>query len=284
MRTQAAGPQRDRRIKRDCPNCGTGSAGAADVAYGVPEWPMKRCRKCQLVYLEWVPDLSRLSDELAWTDQRKKNWDRRLKKQPIFARLDLMTLWRTKLFYDATAASSVARYAKKGPVLDVGCGGGKKFAQLAEGFIPHGIEIEAKTAAKANDLFSARGGRAVHADGVSGLAALPRGYFTGVVLWSYLEHEARPLEALEGVRNVIRHDGVVVVKVPNYGSLNRRLFGRWWPGFRHPDHVQYFTPQTLKALARRAGFGARFRLYGRLPFNDNMYAILRPMPGDASTA
>src|SRR5436305_2084237 len=216
MQMQEVTVQSDgRRMRRDCPNCGTDSKVAADVGYGVAEWPMKRCSECGLVYLQWVPDVAVLIDELAWTDQRKKNWDRRLKEQPLFARLDLLTLWRTKIFYDATPANSIASFAKQGPVLDVGCGGGKKFAELPAGFVPYGIEIEAKTAARADELFSRRGGHAVHADGVSGLTAFPQNYFAAVVLWSYLEHEARPLEALKGVRRVIREDGAVLIKVPN---------------------------------------------------------------------
>ena len=265
-------------IKRNCPICGGNSDKATPVKYGVPEWPMVKCPDCGLVYLQWVPDIARLVNELAWTDQKKKNWDKRLEEQPIFARFDKMTLWRTKLFYDATPAKGIRAFAEEGPVLDVGCGNGKKLAKLPEGFIPHGIEIEGKIAAKANALFAERGGRVVNADGVSGLDALPRSFFSGVILWSYLEHEARPLEALKGVRKVIRENGVALVKVPNYASLNRKVFGHRWPGFRHPDHVQYFTPATMSALAERAGFDAKFRLYGQLPFNDNMYAVLRPKP------
>lgn len=237
---------------------------------------MKRCQECDLIYLEWVPELSRLVKEMAWTEERTRNWERRLQEQPIFARLDQLTLWRTKMFGDATPARGLQAWAPLGPVLDVGCSTGKKFATLPRGYIPHGIEIEASAALKANKLFSERGGYAIHADGVSGLEKFPERYFSGVTLWSYLEHEARPSEALTGVRRVIRDDGVVLVKVPNFACWNRRFYGRKWPGFRHPDHVQYFTPRTLNYIAERAGFTAKFRLYGRIPFNDNMYAILRP--------
>jgi hypothetical protein len=74
----------------------------------------------------------------------------------------------------------------------------------------------------------------------------------------------------------VRQDGIVLVKVPNFACWNRVLLGSKWSGFRNPDHVQYFTPPTLARLARACGFAVKFRLYGRIPFNDNMYAILRP--------
>ena len=125
-------------------------------------------------------------------------------------------------------------------------------------------------------IFAPRGGKVVNADGVSGIAQFPAASFTGISLWSYLEHEARPREALEATRAAIRPDGIVLVKVPNYDCWNRVVLGSNWSGFRHPDHVQYFTPATLAALAQATGFDSRFRLYGKIPLNDNMYAILRP--------
>ena len=266
-----------KRIHRDCPSCGAASADMKLVSYSDPDWPMKHCSECDLVFLEWVPEYGELYNALAWTKQREKEEQRRLKTQPIFARIDLMTRWRLGILGDATPAGGLHAWAKPGPVLDVGCGSGKAFAALREGYVPYGIDIEANAAAAANKLFEPRGGHVVNADGVSGLAEWPEGFFTGVSLWSYLEHEARPKEALAATRRVVRKDGIVLVKVPNYACWNRSLLGGKWSGFRNPDHVQYFTPPTLARLAQACGFSVKFRLYGRIPLNDNMYAILRPV-------
>jgi SAM-dependent methyltransferase len=246
------------------------------MPYSHPDWPMKRCLSCELIYLEYVPTFARLFDELAWTEQRKRQWERRIKEQPILARLDKWTLWRLGLFGDPSPAGGLRAWAEPGAVLDVGCSTGKAFARLDPRYTPHGIEIEARAAAEAHKEFERRGGRVVNADGVTGLAQFPSGYFTGISLWSYLEHEARPKEALVGVRRVLRARGIVLVKVPNFDCWNRSVLGSKWPGFRHPDHVQYFTPKTLTHLAQACGFRATFRLYGRIPTNDNMFAILRP--------
>ncbi|HEY4943728.1 MAG TPA: class I SAM-dependent methyltransferase [Rhizomicrobium sp.] len=265
------------RLHRDCPSCGAPSSEAAPAGFGVAEWPMVRCATCDLIYLQWVPLYSALYDDLAWTSQHKKEEQRRLDTQPILARIDLATRWRLGLLGDATPAGGLQAWAQPGPVLDVGCSSGRAFAALRPGYIPHGIEIDSGAAEKANAAFAARGGRVVNADGVSGMAQFPPDYFTGVSLWSYLEHEARPKDALEQTRRVLKKDGVALVKVPNFSSLNRRVLGEKWPGFRHPDHVQYFTPATLATLARACGFSVKFRLYGMMPGNDNMYAILRPV-------
>jgi SAM-dependent methyltransferase len=237
---------------------------------------MVKCARCGLIYLEWVPAYNALYHELAWTKQREREEQRRLQKQPLLARIDLATRWRLGILGEATPAGGLKAWARPGPVLDVGCSTGKAFAALPDGYVPYGVEIEANAAKTANDIFAPRGGKAVNADGVGGISEFPAAMFTGISLWSYLEHEARPREALEAVRRVLRPDGIVLVKVPNYDCWNRSVLGSNWPGFRHPDHVQYFTPATLATLARATGFDVRFRLYGQIPLNDNMYAILRP--------
>lgn len=264
------------RTHRDCPACGAASASSPLVRYQHPDWPMRRCAACALVYLEWVPEYGALYDEISWTRQHKKEELRRLKAMPILARLDMWTRWRLGLFGDATPAGGLNAWAKPGPVLDVGCSIGKGFDKLTAARIPHGIEIDAKAAAMAQEKFAPRGGKVINSDGVGGLKQLPAKYFTGVTLWSYLEHEANPREALEETRRVLTNDGIALVKVPNFNCVNRMVLGKNWPGFRHPDHVQYFTPATLGAMAKKAGFEVKFRLYGHIPTNDNMYAILRP--------
>jgi hypothetical protein len=60
--------------------------------------------------------------------------------------------------------------------------------------------------------------------------------------------------------------------------------GRRWCGFRYPDHLNYFTPDTLRRLARQAGFECGFGPGWRLPVSDNMWALLRKpaVPTDAN--
>lgn len=277
MSSAAQSPAPQGRVHRDCPACRTPSSTATPVKYTHPDWPMVKCAHCGLVYLEQVPVYDALYDELAWTKQHQREEQRRLKTQPIFARLDLMTRWRLGILGEATPAGGLSAWAKPGPVLDVGCSTGKAFEKLPDGYIPFGVEIEARAAAEADAKFAPRGGKVVNADGVGGMNSFAPQTFTGISLWSYLEHEARPREALEAARRAVRPDGIVLVKVPNYNCWNRAILGKNWTGFRHPDHVQYFTPETLSFLAKETGFSAYFRLYGRIPVNDNMYAILRPL-------
>jgi hypothetical protein len=92
---------------------------------------------------------------------------------------------------------------------------------------------------------------------------------------SFLEHESQPLPFLKRLHQRLTPDGEIVLKVPNFSCWNRKVLGKKWSGFRFPDHVNYFTPQTLKRLAHEAGFRiSRQWIIDRFPFSDNMYAVL----------
>ena len=72
----------------------------------------------------------------------------------------------------------------------------------------------------------------------------------------------------------LKPGGKVFVRVPNFGSLNRRVIGKAWCGFRHPDHVNYFTTDTLERLAGQLGFRVQILNKGTLWVDDNIKAVL----------
>ena len=166
-----------------------------------------------------------------------------------------------------------------GNILDLGCGDGHALMGFPPSFTPFGIEISSRLAAAADGAFAARGGYAVNAACTEGLRQFPEGFFAAASLRSYLEHEADPLPVLDGLRRVLAPDGFAVVKVPNYGSINRIVMGRRWCGFRYPDHLNYFAPDTLRAMAGKAGFMTDFGLTGCLSTSDNMWAVLTRRTG-----
>ena len=100
-----------------------------------------------------------------------------------------------------------------------------------------------------------------------------------IVLSSFLEHEAAPLPLLRHCRAALQPGGFVLVKVPNHASWNRHLRGPRWCGYRWPDHVNYFTPATLRAMAERADLTvARMSWHDRFALSDSLYAVLRRDP------
>jgi SAM-dependent methyltransferase len=269
---------RVRVIARRCPLCDRDD-GAGIAGYGAAIWQVVRCRLCRFVYLDRAPDYEALFAQMAWEKTTVAEVDRRAQLRPLSHRLSKATRLRMRLLPRKKMGDLVRRHAPLAPgspgnVVDLGCGSGTQLAGLDPGYVPFGVEISAELARAADTLFRARGGRAVNQPALLGLATFPDGFFAAAILRSYLEHELAPRAVLEALHRTLAPGGVALVKLPNYGSLNRLVTGRKWCGFRYPDHVNYFTPASLRAMAERCGYRVRFGLTDRLPTSDNMYAVL----------
>jgi SAM-dependent methyltransferase len=149
-------------------------------------------------------------------------------------------------------------------------------AALRARCVPHGVELSTELARLSNEALAPFGGHCEHASAVDGMARFAPGSVDVIVLSSFLEHEIAPLPLLRHCRTALRGAGVVLVKVPNHASWNRALRGPRWCGYRWPDHVNYFTPDTLQAMAEKAGLAVeRMHWRDRLPLSDSLYAVLR---------
>jgi SAM-dependent methyltransferase len=261
-------------VHRNCQLCGRNNDDAPPSAFSYRPWTIKECPGCGFVYIDTAPRYEVQTATMAWERTTKIEEQRRAALRPISYKLSKRTRFRMHFLPKRTMVGYVAARIEGGHVLDLGCGDGHAMAGFPPPFVPFGIEISAAAAAIADRAFRARGGHAISAPCVEGLRRFPKGFFAAASLRSYLEHEAEPLRVIENLRRVLAPRGFAVVKVPNYSSLNRRVMGRRWCGFRYPDHLNYFTPETLGSMAHKAGFETDFGLTGRLPTSDNMWAVL----------
>jgi DNA-binding response OmpR family regulator/SAM-dependent methyltransferase len=259
---------------RNCPLCRRNNDRAAASGHSHGPWVVKQCPDCGFVYIENAPQYESQFEMMAWERTTKIEQERRAELRPLSYNASKRSRVRLQLLPKRTMRGYIAAQIDSGNVLDLGCGGGQAMESFPPSFRPFGIEISSEAAATADHAFRARGGYVINSACVDGLRGFPDGFFAAASLRSYLEHEADPLPVLENLRRVLAPFGFAVVKVPNYGSLNRRVMGRGWCGFRYPEHLNYFTPKTLRTMAARAGYEIGFGLSGRLPTSDNMWAVL----------
>ncbi|CAH1905776.1 Methyltransferase domain-containing protein [Candidatus Nitrotoga sp. HW29] len=257
--------------------------------YSKDEWIIVECSETGIVYLQNPPDYSRLVDELAWEKQFSEERARRKAREPVAffissAIKKLRSKLRKKERIETVSEKILKQLLANGKtslnVLDVGCGIGEKLAKIANHMnskqsVPIksiGIEISQAQAAEANTHLKKIGGYCIHNSAIGGLKEISDNSIDVIILCSFLEHETSPLQLLKICKEKLDRHGKIVIKVPNFASFNRIVRQDKWCGFRYPDHVNYFTPKTLRLIVEHSGL--KVDSLNALPTNDNMWAIV----------
>ena len=84
-------------------------------------------------------------------------------------------------------------------------------------------------------------------------ANFPADFFDVVTMWDVIEHFADPLRELREVHRLLKKEGVLCIHTINIESPLAKLMGANWPWLMEM-HLYYFSPETLSAMLRKAGF------------------------------
>ncbi|VVE32895.1 class I SAM-dependent methyltransferase [Pandoraea soli] len=136
-----------------------------------------------------------------------------------------------------------------GTLLELGCAYGF-FLNLARAhFDVYGIEIcsDAVQACNARGLVNVKQGTAESHE----LQAIPRP--DTVVMLDVIEHLQSPEKVLEMVARRLKPGGTVLLTTGDFASWPARLFGKNWRLMTPPQHLWFFTPESLNALGTRCG-------------------------------
>jgi 2-polyprenyl-3-methyl-5-hydroxy-6-metoxy-1,4-benzoquinol methylase len=174
---------------------------------------------------------------------------------------EAVTERRARRILELVAAEQPGARLAGARVLDIGCDTGEFASALARlsGAEAYGVDVAQRPLRRAQEL----GLEVSHGD----LSLAPSNFqdFALVTAIDVIEHVPDPGALLEEVRRRLARGGLVYLETPNWrsavyeagslaalavGSRPTRGLERLFP----PEHVQYFTPEGLRALARRAGF------------------------------
>lgn len=163
---------------------------------------------------------------------------------------------------EKTAAFLVAhfdRYRAGGGrrLLDFGCGGG----WLLRYAIEHGWQGTGYDASGEAIESARRQGLPV----VDDVEALPAGGFDVAIVNKVFEHVEDFGRTLAQLRRLLAPEGILLINVPNVGSLRARLSNPFFVEYLHfderhrafPIHLSYFNPRTLTRLLERNGYRVR---------------------------
>ncbi len=79
--------------------------------------------------------------------------------------------------------------------------------------------------------------------------------FDLVLMLNLIEHVHSPEKVLKNIKTLLTADGKVLIKTPNYDSLDARIFRhKNWAGYHCPRHWALFTKETLIDLCQKSGY------------------------------
>jgi 2-polyprenyl-3-methyl-5-hydroxy-6-metoxy-1,4-benzoquinol methylase len=145
----------------------------------------------------------------------------------------------------------ILRHQKPGRSLDIGCGTGILVEEAAKlGYESHGIDVSphglSSRLVSLGDRFK---------QGTIDEVQYPSGHFDLVTLCDVIEHIYNPKAFARAVHQIVAPNGIVALATPNYDAPLRKLLGNRNVSFKIPEHVTYYTTNTL-ALA----MGDKFEL------------------------
>jgi 2-polyprenyl-3-methyl-5-hydroxy-6-metoxy-1,4-benzoquinol methylase len=190
---------------------------------------------------------------------------------PIFSEEDTQRNYSIQYYVDSEAkeySNAEYRYqglseyrSSHGSILDIGCGRGHFLKICAErGWDTYGIDVSLEAANFAREKF----GLKVFVGELQD-ASLPSESFDVIVMNSVLEHLGKPVSFLTEFHRILKRDGLLVVAVPNEGSVYHKitnlyfkLKGRKWVSNLSPLYSPYrmhgFAPKTLNIILQKTGF------------------------------
>jgi SAM-dependent methyltransferase len=202
-----------------------GSEDAAEELRSSNHYPILRCRKCSMVFTD---DRTAPAAETLYPvgGQSGRRFARRIG-------------WMLRMFLKQREAF-VRRLKPSGRLLDFGCGNGAFALQMSQaGFDAVGIDpFSLGTTVTGHRL------ELIQAPWEEVRGRL--GSFDVITLWHVLEHLDRPVEMLGRLVPHLAPDGVLVISVPNFGSLQSAMFRGTWFHLDPPRHLSHFELRTLE--------------------------------------
>lgn len=226
------------KARHECPSC---FSRATSVAY--PEacdyirgeaFEVVQCKECALAWTSPVPnDLGPYYPH-------------------FYRRYNPLVLSTLTFLYRRRVARWCRKLTKVGSALELGCGDGLMLRALrSHGWDVAGTERTEDMARFARENF----GLTVYVEPQNPIPREAR--FNLVVMFQVLEHIEAPVEELQRVAGLLEDDGVVIVGVPNFASWQSRFGRSSWLHLDVPRHLTHFSPQSLAAVAAKAGLEIR---------------------------
>jgi 2-polyprenyl-3-methyl-5-hydroxy-6-metoxy-1,4-benzoquinol methylase len=79
------------------------------------------------------------------------------------------------------------------------------------------------------------------------------GQFDAITMWHVLEHVHDLSAYIQQLKSILRDNGKILIAVPNYTSLDAKIYQQYWAAYDVPRHLYHFSPRSVQMLMEKHG-------------------------------
>lgn len=230
----------------NCPVCGSSDIknvlSAKDYTVSSETFVVAECNSCSLRFTQDIPDPNSIlpyykaEDYISHTDQSKGmiGW--------LYKKVRVRTLVRKRNLIERKSG------VNKGSLLDVGSGTGAFVNEMKlNGWRAIGLEPDAGARNLAKQLYD------LNLLDDKEFFHLQRNSFDVITLWHVLEHVHDLSNYVQQLKTLLKENGKLFVAVPNYTSLDAKIYKEYWAAYDMPRHLYHFSPRAMQMLMEKHG-------------------------------
>lgn len=214
-----------------CPIC---HSNTLNDKFIINDFNIVQCRSCKLIFVKEKVSQEELD---SYYSQPQWNW----------AYLDSKNTENLQYYY-LNLRNIITEHIGSGDILDIGCNAGY-FLDVMDGFERYGIE----RSESAGKVAKSRYGDNIFIGKFEDYKK-PDFLFDCITMQDVLDHVTDPVTVLKKCNDLLKPNGILIVKVHDMDSLYAKIMGKNYYAFIPPGHLFYFNKKSMTILLDKAGF------------------------------